>query len=241
MDKSDRLSDFPLAVLNFVCLYGIIPYVKVNYAKQKKGGYAVSFYTAVIVLVLMSLTILTIMVHGNDKIDRKDRQVLYVTYGLIAVSAIAEWMGTRADGDPTVSVLAIRFIKCIDFITAPLAGRLLVRQLNIKNVILKIMTVLLILNTAFQVVSLFTDWMITVDPKTHVYDYGNFYWIFILACAIVAMLVIAQFMVYGKAYKKSNNLSLYAVLTMVLCGMIFQELIPGREIRTSYIAIVFGL
>ena len=53
----------------------------------KKRWLTLSFYTAVLLLVWMSLAILIVMVHSNDKISLKNRQVLYVTYCLVAASA----------------------------------------------------------------------------------------------------------------------------------------------------------
>ena len=199
-----------------------------------------SYYTAVISLVWMALAVLTVLVSENERISKEDRKVLYVTYGLVAASALAEWLGVQFSGNPEISIGLIRFVKCLDFILTPLAGRLLVRQLQIKNKISTIMTGLIIFNTAFQAVSLFTDWMITVDPVTHVYAHGKFYLVYVIECSVNLILVIAQFMIYGRSYRKSNRFSLYAILIMVLVGILFQEVGNG-DVRTDYIAIVFGL
>lgn len=232
---------YRLSLLTFqgVCAK-IIPVIQYIPKRNKKGWLAVSFYTAVIILVWVSLAILIMMVHGNDEISHKNRQVLYVTYCLVAASALAEWLGVKFAGDPSVPIWLLRIIKALDFILTPLAGRLLIRQLQIKNGILKIMTGILILNTAFQFASLFTDWMITVDPKTHEYSEGNLYWLFVAESIVILMLIVAQFMVYGRSYRKRNRFSLYAVLVMVMCGIVFQEII-GNNIRTDYIAVMFGL
>ena len=203
-----------------------------------------TFYTATILLVWMALAILAVMVYGNDKISKADRQMLLVTYCLIAFSALAEWLGVLMDKNPDVPVWSLRAIKCVDFMLMPLAGRLLVRQLRIKNLILKIITGILIFNTVFQLVSVFTGWMIVVDPLTHASSQGPLYLVYLVEDVVIAMLIVAQFLAYGKSFRKKNRFSLYAILFMVLSGIVFQEVvggITGSDIRTDYIAIVFGL
>lgn len=96
-----------------------------------------SFYTTIIVLVWMALAILIMMVHGNDKISHKNRQVLYVTYCLVAASALAEWLGVRFNGDPDIPIWLLRTIKALDFIMTPLAGRLLIREADMQMYIAK--------------------------------------------------------------------------------------------------------
>ena len=49
---------------------------------------------------LLALIVLCILVQENDRLKRKDKRLLYLTYMLIAASALAEWLGRLLDGKP---------------------------------------------------------------------------------------------------------------------------------------------
>ena len=51
------------------------------------------YYTSILILSWLSLLTLCILVWENNRINRKDKKIFYLTYFLIAVSAFSEWTG----------------------------------------------------------------------------------------------------------------------------------------------------
>ncbi len=64
----------------------------------------ISYYTSLILLCWMALGVLCILVHENSWISKKDKHLFYLTYGIIAVSAFAEWLGVQFSGNAAIPV-----------------------------------------------------------------------------------------------------------------------------------------
>ena len=196
-----------------------------------------TYYTAITILTWVSLAVLCILVSDNDRIEGKDETVFYLTYLLIGFAALAEWTGVKLSGDPGIPTAALRAVKCLDYILTPMATGALVAQMRIRNTGFKILMWLLAANAAFQVIALFTDWMVVIDDNNF-YSHGRLYNGYIGLCLVTIVLVIYEFVIFSKAYRRQNRLSLYAVIGIVLIGMWTQELYA--DIRTAYIAITIA-
>ena len=97
---------------------------------------------------------------------------------------------------------------------------------------------MIIFNYCLQVVSFFTGWMINVDEH-NCYSHGLLYPLYILIYLAMILMVIIQFLTYGKNYRKQNKRSLYLTMLLVLVGIAFQE-VMGGDVRTAYIAYTIG-
>ena len=196
------------------------------------------YYTAISVIVWLALLILCTLVYENDRISTIKRKIFYLTYVLIFMASLAEWVGVYISGIMGVPAVCLRIVKCIDYILTPLAGAALVGQMRLRNVWTKILNVVILFNTLIQLVSFFTGWMTKVDEK-HYYHHGPLYNIYIGEYVIVLLLVIILFLNYGKNFRKQNRLSIYLVMVFMLVGIIMQEGL-GKDVRTSYLAMTIG-
>ena len=59
----------------------------------------VSCYSAVIFLSWLALFALCVCVRENNRLTNKDKRLYNLTYALIAVSALAEWLGIQLTAD----------------------------------------------------------------------------------------------------------------------------------------------
>ena len=50
----------------------------------------------------MALIVLCILVHENSWIGKKEKRLFYLTYGIIALSALAEWLGVQFSGNEDI-------------------------------------------------------------------------------------------------------------------------------------------
>ncbi len=197
-----------------------------------------SYYTAQIALSWMALGVLCILVWENNWISGEDKRHFYLTYGIIAASALMEWTGIQLSGNMNTSRWLLSLVKCADYMLTPMAGGAVVAQMKLRNRWSKALMIVLAANAVFQVLSLFTGWMVVIDTHNH-YTHGPLYPVYIAVYILVIVLIGAEFLVYGQSYRQQNRASLYAVLLLVIVGIGVQEVLGG-EYRTAYIALTLG-
>ena len=197
-----------------------------------------SQYSAIIIMSLIALAVLCLLVRDNNRLSSVDKRLLYVTCGLIAVSALAEWCGVQLNGNEEVPAWVLLVIKCADYILTPLAGgalAMLVRKRSSWHIAI---LALVAANTVYQIIAIFFGWIVTVDAQHH-YHHGPLYIAYLLVCLAIIILMILSVLFYSRSFSRQNRRSLYAVMAMVVAGIVIQELIPGNA-RTAYIGLTLG-
>lgn len=197
-----------------------------------------SYYTIITLITIGALIALCVLVHDNTRITKKRKNIFYLTYLLIGLAAAAEWVGIQLNGNNMFPHWLLLAVKCMDYILTPLAGGALIRQLEIRNRGFTILNAVLIGNTIFQIIAAFFGWMITIDGN-NCYSHGPLYSVYIIIYLFAIAIVITEFLIYGKGFPKQNRYSLYSVMTLVLIGIISQEILGG-EYRTAYLSMTFG-
>ena len=197
-----------------------------------------SYYTALIALCWMALGVLCILVYENSWIPREDKRLFYLTYGIIAFSALAEWTGIQLSGNASVPGWVLTAVKCADYVLTPMAGGAIVAQMKLRDRWNRALNIVLIVNAVFQIAAAFFGWMVVVDAQNH-YTHGPLYPIYVAVYMVVIALTGVEFLAYGRSYRRQNKASLYTVLLLVLVGIAFQEVLGG-EYRTAYLALTMG-
>lgn len=198
----------------------------------------IDFYSAIITIIWIALIILCMLVYDNRRMTPDKKQAFYLTYSLIFLSSMAEWVGTRMNGNMNVPGYVLHFVKCCDYILTPLAGAAFVAQLRIRSIWTKILHGIVLFNVLFQFASLFTDWTVYIDGA-HTYNHGSLYWVYMLVYLLITIIVVIQFRIYDKRFKIQNRFTLYLIMGFVLIGIFMQEFFGG-EIRTAYLGFTIG-
>ena len=197
-----------------------------------------AYYSAVIVGCLITLAVLTVLVWENNRISKSDKKLFYFAYAVIAAAALAEWTGVLLNTSAGLPIWILKAVKCADYILTPLAGWALIQHMKQRNTPAKILLGVLALNTVFQLVSAFTGWMTIIDKDGH-YSHGPLYHVYIVIYLIIIALVLTEFILYGKAFRRQNRVSLYLILVLIVSCICVQEFTPP-EIRTAYIGLTVG-
>ena len=197
-----------------------------------------SYYTSIIVLSWMALGALSILIHENDRLSHTDKRLFYLTYLLIAVSALAEWSAIQIGGITDAPKWMLQLAKCADYILTPMAGSAFVLQMHLHNRWQKTLYGILAANIVFQLLAACNGWMIQIDDQNH-YSHGSLYIIYMVICIAVIILVVIQFMIYGRLFRRQNHHSLYSIMLLVITGVFIQELLPSGN-RTAYIAMTLA-
>ena len=128
--------------------------------------------------------------------------------------------------------------KCADYILMPIAGWALVCHMNQRTVYHKALIGVLSFNTVFQIISAFTGWVVTVDD-TGRYSHGPLYAVYIGLCIVVMLLAMAEFIYFGKKFRRRNRFSLYAIMLMYVSGYAAQ-VISGGSIKSICISLTIS-
>jgi len=195
------------------------------------------YYLSITILCWMTLAILGILVHENNRIPRRDKRLLYLTYLLVAASSLAELCGVWLDGRADVPDWALHLAKCADYTLTPMTAGALAEQLRFRNRWSRLMNGILILNAVMQVVSLPFGWMLVVDEQNH-YSHGPLFPAYIGVCFIVLGLLILQFGIYGRSFRRRNRRSLYATMLLLVVAIALHEALPNN--RTAYIGMAIS-
>lgn len=197
------------------------------------------YYTPITILIWISLIVLCILVHENNRFKKEKKVILYFTYIILGFAALFEWLGVQLNGNMNFSPWLIKVVKLFDYILTPIAGGVVVLQFETKGIFKKLIYIFIGFNIVFQFISFFTGWMIEANDE-NIYSHGNLYNVYIVTYLLITVLVIIEFFIYGKKFKKQNRVSLFAILLFVITGIVMQEIL-GRSVRTAYISLVLCL
>lgn len=197
------------------------------------------YYTPLIIIVWLSLLILSILALENDRFSANKKRILIGTYAVVAGAALFEWLGIQLNGNTAISPWFLRIVKFFDYTLTPLAGGAIILQFQSKGILKKLIFGVLCANTLFQLITLFTNWMIYIDDS-NVYHHGKAYYGYIALYIAIIVLVIIEFALYGRKFRKQNRFSLFSVLLFAITGIVLQEAL-GSEVRTAYISIAVAL
>lgn len=198
-----------------------------------------SLYTAIIIITWASLFVLSFLVYENARLQKKEKILLYITYAIVALAALNEWLGVKIAGNADIPTWVLRFVKFWDYVLTPITGGIIIFQLPGKTIWKKILIGILVVNTLFQLISAFTGWMTVIDTVNN-YTHGPLYFVYIVFYALILLIVVIEFARYGRKFTKRNLFSLYLIVALVVLGILLQEIF-GHGIRTAYITLAVGV
>ena len=205
---------------------------------QRKPAHPMSYYTAITTLTWLTLAVMCILVRENGRFRKEDRVRHYVVYAFIAVSALAEWLARMFDGVEGLPTWPIMLAKCIDYMLTPLAGGVIVKQMGLKNRMTKVLDIILAANCVFQVIAFFGGWMVVIDEHNH-YHHGDLYMLYMVFYLAVIVLILLSFRLYGTYFRKQNRGSLFAIMLLLVVGVVLQEVSEGA-VRTVYLTMTLA-
>ncbi len=198
-----------------------------------------NYYTSIILLCWLSLIALSVLVWENNRLGKKEKKTLYITYILVALAALMEWLGIRLNGNVTTPVWMLRAVKCGDYVLTPIAGGTLVGHFKGRSIWKKLICGVLAANTVFQFIAAFTGWVLNIDAQNH-YFHGSLYVVYVAFYILLIILIAIEFITYGRCFRRQNRTSLYSILSLVIVGILMQELL-GSEYRTAYLGLTLGM
>lgn len=197
-------------------------------------------YTATVMLSCLTLFVLSILVHENARLPVAVKRRFYLTYILVLLATVSEWLGILLNGMPIWTMGLHRIVKCVDYITTPAVGVCFACQVSDENEWEKHHWVIgiLMLNALLQIVSIFTGWTFYVDGTNH-YGHGPLYIVYTIFYCIAIADLLRSFLAYSRDFKKQNKGSIFSIIVLCCMGIVLQEFSDG-SVRTSCLVLVMG-
>lgn len=188
------------------------------------------YYSFINIITLMSLAVMALFVFENDRLERRDKRNFSLTFLAIALAMCAEWGGIFLNRGPDWSIGLHKIVKCLDYTLTPAAAPFLLYVVLKDRRFKKFLYILMLANTALQVASIFTGWTFYVD-EANIYHHGPAYILYALIYVVAIVSVLYGFYTYGKQYSTRNRTSLFAILIVMVAGIVIQEVF---DVRVSY-------
>lgn len=193
-----------------------------------------TYYYAIIILCWVALLVLSVLVYENDRIKKTDKWPFYLTYIIIALSALFEMIGVMMNGRPEVPSWSLVVVKMLDYCFTPMAGGILVFQMKMKTRLKQVILGLVIVNVLYQIVGALIGQMVIVQAD-HTYAHGPLFIGYIVLSALILVTVFIIFILYGNTFRRKNRFSLYTIMVLLVLGIFFQEG-PGLDHKTIYLS-----
>lgn len=185
-------------------------------------------YTYNMIIVVTALAVISLLVHENSRLHKIEKRRFYLTYIVMAVALISEWLGLYLNGMESWTIPLHKLAKALDYISAPLAGLMLINQLTSKSWTNRIAGRIILFNTVFEIASIFTGWTFYIDAD-NCYYHGPLYFVYMHVYVWIIILVLAGFVIYGNKYPKHNRGSLFAIIALMGIGIAIQEITGFRS------------
>lgn len=197
-------------------------------------------YTAIVILSCLTICVLGILVYENARFEKNTKHRFYLTYALIIVATLSEWLGIVLNGAPEWTIGIHSIVKCIDYTFTPVAGICFALQVSDEKERKKHIWIafVLIANAVLEILSIFTGWTFYINEENY-YCHGPLYYVYIIVYSIAIIYILISFRAYSKNFKRQNKFSLYSIIILAFTGIGFQEFGDG-SIRTSCLTLAFG-
>ena len=199
-------------------------------------------YTSVLIVECLALAILGVMVWHNQQLSRNEKLRFTLTYIVLSLSAIFEWLAIYLNGsDASLRWLHIA-AKCLDYTLTPAVAFFFVRQVAQLKRIEPFFLVLLGLNMILQIVSCFTKWTFYIDDSG-VYQHGILHPIYIAVYVLAICYVVLGFVVYAKRFPRQNLVPFLLLVALAVGGILVQEFFGDKlsgKIRIGTLCLVFS-
>ena len=196
------------------------------------------YYSAVTVVTLLALGILSILISENDRISREKIRLFIAANVLIGLAAVAEYLGVYISGKADLPKCLLAAVKAVDYTLTPMTGGALIVLMQKPRTRNRLLPCLFIGNAVMQAISAFQGWMVVIDDQNH-YTHGPLYPVYTVFYLLIIIILAVKMLAYGRSFRRQNRKSLYAIVFLILIGIGIQEVLR-RGCRVSYLALTFA-
>lgn len=197
------------------------------------------YYTAVVYISCATLLMLLKLVYDNEQIDKYTRKEFTITFFVVIVSMLSEWVGVYLNGAQEWTRILHIMAKAADYITSPIIGACLVGIVLPHSRMKTYLKYFLGANTIIECMSAFTGWIYYVDKYNH-YHHGPYFFIYVVVFSVTFFCVLLAYIIYGRRFKRKNRRSISTIIALIGIGIMLQ-FVYGGDMRTICLTLSDGI
>lgn len=191
------------------------------------------FYTVVIFICILSMFTLAIDVGKNTILSITEIKWFKATFIVVAIGSICEWAGAYFDDCHNYPHILHYAVTFTEFSVTPYLTILLARSCGIKKSLIT-MSIIFMIHSALEIILLPFGKIFYIDSVGH-FQRGDFYWLYMVACALSFAYIITVFGIIGKRHKNQNIAVNFLISLIFVIGQV--ATLWDGTIKTGYIAI----
>ena len=202
----------------------------------------IELYTSVLIVECLALAVLSVIVWHNHQLTKNEKIRFTVTYIVLSLSAIFEWLAVFLNGsDASLRWLHV-VAKCLDYCLSPMVAIFFVRQVAQLKKVEPFFAILIGANCILQIVSCFTGWTFYINDAG-VYQHGILHPVYIVVYVLAIVYVVLGFVVYARRFPKQNLFPFILLVALAVGSVAVQEFVGdklGNKIRIGTLSLVFS-
>lgn len=195
-----------------------------------------AFYSATIVLCILTLLVLIVLTMENDILSGDARRNLIISALMVMVAACCEYIGFRLNGaDPAWRVphMLVKFMELSIAPAIPVLYGCTIYPVKTKRWIY----IPLGAHALIEFLSMWLGIVFSVDAG-NVYHHETFYFIYYTAYVLALLFMIRQMMRFSRRFQNRNKLSLMVILLFIAFGIVFQSI--NSSVKVVWMAMAVG-
>jgi diguanylate cyclase (GGDEF)-like protein len=194
------------------------------------------YYTAIFFISVATLIILALLVKENGRLTAEQKRSFRLTYLIISLAALMEWLGLLLDGAPLCTRYLHIIIKCAGYILNFSIASFFAIQINEKGWVKKHLRNFMCIAVVILIISLPFKAIFYVDGN-NIYHHGKYYYVYSVIYVIMWFLLLIGFLHFGRKYERHNIISMICISLLVLVCTIIQQFINIKGIRTCFLSV----
>ncbi|MBQ0005276.1 MAG: GGDEF domain-containing protein [Clostridiales bacterium] len=189
------------------------------------------YYTAIIILTVVSMLVMIVHVSQSEIIDSKTRQGFVLAFVIICIASMAEWGTKVLDGSSQEYIVFHALIKSVEFTMAPLIMPIWASVIGDSKRNRWIWPVLGC-NAILEFASAKLGFIFYISADNW-YTRGEFYSIYVVAYALGLVVLLLEIARFSREYQNRNLITLISIIAFLVVGVAFQ--LVDSELKTTWI------
>ena len=195
------------------------------------------YYSAVIYLTIVAMSIMIVIVGGNHFLAKDIKFGYLCTFSAIILVSISEFLGVYLDGKPENTRVLHYAVKFVELAVAPFIpltfANMIFKMRKLEKVVIQS---ILITHVVFEFISLFGGFVFYID-ENNIYQHAQHYYIYLSVCFISICHLFMVGYKFSKRYQNQDGYILLLILLFLASGIIFQTFNPNVRIDWITVAI----
>ena len=179
-------------------------------------GY-LSYYTIQMILTVVLMAMMILMVSGSQLLSRIRARSFIISFIMIALAAISEWIGVYVNGNPEMRTLHL-VAKAFELSIAPFIPVVIAISIGSRKRV-SVLSAVMCANVPLEITSIFRELVFSVDENGF-YTHDKLYFVYYLFVAVGVMYLIAETYMLSRHNMSYRSHCLFAILLLLILSAV---------------------